>query len=486
MGGAPEGNVCNNCSFVDIRQVMIANLFVCVDCVFANSTTVYVGAPYSPALIVSAMFVCERCEMRHNIATSNLVDISKIIEMPALIAAGQCVLIDCIFRDNMVFLPSTTSAPYLAGGVINATVSLTAYNTSFLRNTFVTPYVVSYGGAIAVVPQLPSRIDQCTFVNNSATYGGAIALPPASAAGQTFSSLTIVDCLFVNNSAAKSGGALLASVQNDVVIINSTFHNNIAGHCGGAVAVSNVVMFQQCTFVQNSAGSGGAIGAQFDATYSFDSAIPCGTNSLGNVLPTVQVEQCSFTANMATQQGGALFIPSHAQSELLQCEFADNSAYYYGANIASEPVQLLAKNISTMMNNALRLHVNVADVYNHTCVYVQGIDVLVKPLLSGDCQPASSSAVIKNGVAIVPVTSVVAPPGIVVQFQATAAFLSSAQFTAIAGTCSNGFGNANTTCGLQCVPCANGLYNLSPDSGTCELCPKHCGCQQNAVWARAG
>eukprot|EP00698_Gefionella_okellyi_P014665 TRINITY_DN4071_c1_g1_i1.p1 TRINITY_DN4071_c1_g1~~TRINITY_DN4071_c1_g1_i1.p1 ORF type:complete len:414 (+),score=91.89 TRINITY_DN4071_c1_g1_i1:1239-2480(+) len=413
MGGAPEGNVCNNCSFVDIRQVMIANLFVCVDCVFANSTTVYVGAPYSPALIVSAMFVCERCEMRHNIATSNLVDISKIIEMPALIAAGQCVLIDCIFRDNMVFLPSTTSAPYLAGGVINATVSLTAYNTSFLRNTFVTPYVVSYGGAIAVVPQLPSRIDQCTFVNNSATYGGAIALPPASAAGQTFSSLTIVDCLFVNNSATVSGGALLASVQNDVEIVNSTFQGNSAGQCGGAVAVANVAMFQQCTFAQNSAGSGGAIGVQFDATYSFDSAIPCGTNPL-HVLPAVQADRCVFTANMAAQSGGALFAPSHAQTAMFECDFADNSAGYYGANIASEPMQLLAKNISIVVNNDLRLRVDVADVYNHICVYVQGIDVLVKPLLSSDCQPSSVGAVIKNGVAIVPVTSVVAPPGTVV------------------------------------------------------------------------
>jgi hypothetical protein len=93
------------------------------------------------------------------------------------------------------------------------------------------------GGAITVEGGGLGMI-RCTLTNNQAQHGGAAAV-------SGFGRLGLEDCLVVNNTATGVGGGIFSDAADSVLILNSTFTDNIASDggavwCQGAGAISTL------------------------------------------------------------------------------------------------------------------------------------------------------------------------------------------------------------------------------------------------------
>ena len=138
----------------------------------------------------------------------------------------------------------------------------------------------------------------CTFINNTAEYGGAMCDGSA------------LNCIFIGNSAGESGGAM-----SDGSAVNCTFINNVAIWLAGAMCGGSAV---DCTFINNTAEDGGAM---FDG-----SAVNCifinNTAEKGGAMSEGVADNCTFSYNSATARGGAVYCSFVSYSS----KFNDNTA----------------------------------------------------------------------------------------------------------------------------------------------------------------
>ncbi|MDE2637776.1 MAG: right-handed parallel beta-helix repeat-containing protein [Chloroflexota bacterium] len=128
-----------------------------------------------------------------------------------------------------------------AGGAIRLQndATLTVDQVSFRNNK------AKWGGAIGARDGRASLvINQSSFIANTAEYGGAIAL--------TVDNATIDRSNFRQNSATRSGGAVQAW-RGAVGIVNTTFSENAAGTGGGLQVEGAEVALTHVTMVDNSA-----------------------------------------------------------------------------------------------------------------------------------------------------------------------------------------------------------------------------------------
>ncbi|MEQ1743809.1 MAG: choice-of-anchor Q domain-containing protein [Saprospiraceae bacterium] len=194
----------------------------------------------------------------------------------------------------------------------------------------------------------PTMTD-CTFSNNTVpgnSNGGAMynyAFGPTGIA-----SPVMTDCAFTNNYAAFRGGVLYNSVENSgtcaPVLTDCTFTGNTTTYqSGGAIYhVGQELTLDNCTFTNNSAFIGGAIGV----TQGFVTATDC--SFLGNSAPansgavsisgadvTSTFTRCTFSNNSTPAKGGAVTVYSSFGSTLVvafdRCTFSNNSAANGGA-----------------------------------------------------------------------------------------------------------------------------------------------------------
>lgn len=203
---------------------------------------------------------------------------------------------------NLFILNSSGSAVYSS-----EIYSFVCLNCTFINNT------AKYGGAI----NLGSAVN-CTFIDNSATYGAAMY------------ECTAFNCIFIDNYASNSGGATF-----DVDAENCNFTNNTANN-GGAMAFGDAVNCNftnnrvsnyggaiyygdadRCRFINNSDGSGGWISNYFyqsgDAIYG-GTAIRCYFE--GNNLPL----QIYCNAEFNVTQSGQYYLGKTLTVKLVEIE----------------------------------------------------------------------------------------------------------------------------------------------------------------------
>jgi predicted outer membrane repeat protein len=176
--------------------------------------------------------------------------------------------------------------------------SATVHSCTFERNA-----AVDSAGCISADYRTVVSVSSSSFSANSAARGGAI-----TSAG----CLNLDDCTFADNTAS-TGGAL-ALLRGSVLIADScSLSGNSAGVSGGAVFTDGALLMRNSSFSSNAAvsGSGGAIAAQAQAT----------VNATG----------CSFVANSAAQAGAAVFIAT-AAAAVAAPQLAGSS---FGLNTAS-------------------------------------------------------------------------------------------------------------------------------------------------------
>ena len=111
---------------------------------------------------------------------------------------------------------------HTAGGVYT-----TEGNLTFKDNIRFTRNVAEFdGGAIAMIAPDEVNMTGSTFTSNTARLGGAVSLTSLIHNQRTFQ-----NCMFVNNSATDGGAMYLYGDAGVDVVAESLFHDNYASKC---------------------------------------------------------------------------------------------------------------------------------------------------------------------------------------------------------------------------------------------------------------
>lgn len=202
------------------------------------------------------------------------------------------------------------------------------------------------------------RIENCIFRKNNVYYddGGQFTTGDGGAIFATTSALEVVSCSFLNNLSWRRGGAVYiynpsGASSPSVSFENCLFRENFTrmgpqGSGGGAIwAAAGNLSVQSCEFIYNRGsvndltnGNGAGIylfpggdGTDFmtvkDSVFTYNqsgagrgAAIYAGRNAL--------IEDCVFTQNRChtVARGGALFVASNANVDVVRCDFSANFA----------------------------------------------------------------------------------------------------------------------------------------------------------------
>ena len=234
---------------------------------------------------------------------------------------------------------------------IDANTNVTLKGITFINgNATPVPETPGHGGSVLANGEL--HVDNCNFINNTATYGngGALFLKVKYS--------TITNSYFETNRAINNGAngigaggsVFLINATHNATISHSIFKGNYAGLNGGAMAtqdgITNCTIIN-CTFERNTAnGSAGAVGMQstnfhmYNSTFKYNEArgvtltATYPGNGGGIVLRASDshVYNTTFINNTARLYGGAAFLTNTSAGDLNNntgfnlCRFINNTA----------------------------------------------------------------------------------------------------------------------------------------------------------------
>lgn len=268
---------------------------------------------------------------------------------------GKIESIDnCVFDSNAAYAVGD-SQEIMGGAILNDGSITTITNSTFSNNLASATY--SYGGAICHFGYDNSAYDenwyylaaplelvnQCSFTNNQAGYGGAIY---ALYVGPDYGNIELIsNSTFTANLATYDGGAINIDGSCLDTINTVSFTGNIAGEAGGAIlnsgSITNIVA---STFKGNEATDGGAIAnwdsidlisdSLFDGNYA--SSTGGAISQWGAGLMTISTS--TFENNKADSSGGAIYIYAEDgygpyAATIIDTSFTDNSAGLAGGAI---------------------------------------------------------------------------------------------------------------------------------------------------------
>lgn len=258
----------------------------------------------------------------------------------------------------------------LGGRLLNLNnVSFVGNNTAKVKQ----PY--RYGAAIYIEHVTQDfaeirNINNCTFTNNSADYGGAIY------ADDKIRNLKVTNSTFTGNSslmdskdtAFGGGGAIMLRRVIDAEIQGNTFNNNNAlKGLGGALLVieTNGVKLVNNTVSASTSWLGGAIclsenknivtisGNRFTEN-SVTQSNAFSVSGIGGAITSikdnnVQISMNTFTRNTAAKQGGAIYFETYTVNSVINGNtFDTNSSNKFGGALYAVS---LANNKLTINNN---------------------------------------------------------------------------------------------------------------------------------------
>ena len=252
---------------------------------------------------------------------------------------GILNIFDSEFSGNMAFPYEYVLAEGGAILIHNSTARIK--NSNFRDNS-----ADSSAGAIYTILS-NTTIDDCTFEENSAQLGSAVA--------SEYGNLIVENTLFKNNRAGY--GAIKGNVAN-ITVINSTFENNQAKYGGAAICVENTnLSVSSSKFKNNSAkSSGGSINTfnsqnikLTDSTFEDDFSNRIGA-SLFLEKSSIEITQSNFTNGNAIFGGaiGGLNSDITLNSGLIR----NCSAKFYGGAMYNYDGQMSISDSNLQMNNA--------------------------------------------------------------------------------------------------------------------------------------
>ena len=225
---------------------------------------------------------------------------------------GQGYTIDCSNLKNNYLFDSSSGKITLENLVIK--------NNKNIRLVY---------GVIYIKGTAEFTINNCTFMANTASDGGAIHNCVRE------NSLTVKNSKFINCGALDGSGGAIYS-RGDLIIENCYFEGNTASVDGGAIYSEKSVNVINTKFISNK------LSKKSVKNPTFGAAIYSGA--------AVYVEKCQFTNNVADDFGGAIF--SYADVIVKNSSFTKNSAREGGAIYADSSNVVIST--STFTDNAAK------------------------------------------------------------------------------------------------------------------------------------
>ncbi len=245
----------------------------------------------------------------------------------------------CNFRKNIVKDNGAAIHVY-----INSTVIIT--NSTFVRNR-----ANDSGGAVLGRRNCTILISNTVINNSIAEYsGGGVYIGHGS-------NIYIRDCTFLSNS-ADFGGAVRAYIRSNVTVIDSIFDQNRANIEGGVLHAyrNSSIIVQSSNFTFSKARSGGVFLIILECKLSFqNNKIANSSADFGGVMgllegSTINITGGTFTHNSA-QSGGVLY--AHTSKIVVEKSaiFSFNSARLFGGVIHANDDTTIIINTVTFSNN---------------------------------------------------------------------------------------------------------------------------------------
>ena len=197
-------------------------------------------------------------------------------------------------------------------------------------------YGNNFGGAIYTPSDYSNAVltlNNCTFNDNYAVYGGAIYMASGS--------LEITDSLFINNLAYNYGGAIACENTASVVISKSKFYNSRSVDDAGGAIYLKYSSFEgkNIDFINCSATFGAAI-TSLKSTFSLNNgyfennSAKWNGGAIYHMYDDFTMTSSKFINNSA-RNGGAVFIDNCTSLYLRANIFTANSASFVGGAVYS-------------------------------------------------------------------------------------------------------------------------------------------------------
>jgi len=188
-------------------------------------------------------------------------------------------------------------------------------------------------GGLALIESPSVVINNCTFTDNSSTWGALHSLR---------ASAIITNCTFTNNKGGQSGGGISVYGGGGTAILeidNCTFINNTNNMSGGTAIYASgatLVTVSHCNITGNVANSGGGAlnisnNTTFEISYTrIQGNSSTGTGTAGGLLlndhATGTVINCIITGNRATGNGGGIYFGNIENVSVINTTIAGNNA----------------------------------------------------------------------------------------------------------------------------------------------------------------
>lgn len=169
-------------------------------------------------------------------------------------------------------------------------------------------------------------LEDVTFTNHSASYGGGIYIESLAETLDTVQ-VSVTDGVFQDNSASAGGGAIHTSYGIDLTLTGCSFERNSSKEGGGAISSTGSVQVTSSSFDSNT-----ALSASDALVPSNGGAIAVG--GLSNESRLV-VEDTTFTNNRSDGEGGAVHVIFSDRISLTNATFTNNSSGDAGAALLS-------------------------------------------------------------------------------------------------------------------------------------------------------
>jgi predicted outer membrane repeat protein len=203
--------------------------------------------------------------------------------------------VDCRIRENT----ATTR-----GGGVCCYASSPVFRECYFELNDVSGTTYPYGGAMACVDGANAVVADCQFTaNTAAMFGGAVLCDNSAPQFR--------GCWFERNVSASQGGGAMYSTASTPIFTGCTFMENSGGQGGAIYTQGSPITATDCDFIGNTAsGSGGALSLLYGAS-------------------TGQISHCTFVNNSASS-GGAINCYDNANTAFANCTFVGNSSPFGG------------------------------------------------------------------------------------------------------------------------------------------------------------
>ena len=260
------------------------------------------------SIVESTQFGSGLCLTQSSMLVSNSIFKNNISVTGGAISSesGNLQVQHCTFQLNGGLF-SRVDGSGSAGGVYIGRGSADFESCLFENNI-----TLGHGGAVLLQNSAHGIFTDCVFRDNKAGSGGGAKISKWDVVGEEDKSDgTFISCVFQNNSANEGGGLSFNSTGQGVVH-NGIFEGNVAKEEGGGILLGRKFILEGCLLIRNSAASGGGVMGGGNADSQIQNSVFLGnTADDGGGLytgGTFQTVQCIFAHNLATKNGGGVYI----------------------------------------------------------------------------------------------------------------------------------------------------------------------------------